>query len=128
MVFCFNCGTEILKSESNYCQNCGYLIYEFTKSSDSSSSSSDKIYSYPIKRLDDQIKWHSQKARNNKKKFRIYQIITIIASALIPIINITGPGFADIQNKDCIFGDWRFNSNNHKYNTIRKISRELDTL
>jgi hypothetical protein len=97
MVFCFNCGNEIIKKESNYCQNCGTFIYEFTKSN--SSSEKDKVYSYPIKRLEEQIKWHSQKARNNKKKFRLYQIITIIASALIPIINITGIGFADILTR-----------------------------
>jgi hypothetical protein len=97
MVFCFNCGAEILKKESNYCQNCGTFIYEHNKST--SSSERDKVYSYPIKRLEEQIIWHSQKARNNKKKFRLYQIITIIASALIPIINITGIGFADIQTR-----------------------------
>lgn len=94
MVFCFNCGKEIIKKESNYCQNCGYPVYEFTKSN--STLSSEKIYPYPIKRLEDQIKWHTQKARNNKKKFRLYQIITIIASAMIPIINITSHGL-DIQ-------------------------------
>jgi hypothetical protein len=59
----------------------------------------DKVYSYPIKRLEEQIKWHSKKARDNKKKYRIYQIITIIASALIPIINITDVGFQDIQTR-----------------------------
>ena len=101
MVFCFNCGTKIIKNDSNYCQNCGISIYEFTKSSSSPSPSSekDKIYSYPIKRLDEQIKWHSKKARDNKKKYRIYQIITIIASALIPIINITDLGLQDIQTR-----------------------------
>lgn len=43
---------------------------------------------YKDERLEDQIKWHSQKTRYNKSMFRLYQIITLIASASIPIVNV----------------------------------------
>ena len=58
-----------------------------------SSQSSD----YRIARLEDQIKWHSKKARHNKKRFRMYEIITIFASAIIPIVNVLN--FADLQTR-----------------------------
>lgn len=50
--------------------------------------------SYKENRLEDQIKWHSKKARDNKFKFRLYKIITVVASALIPIINVANMGDA----------------------------------
>lgn len=77
MIFCFNYGTKIIKNDSNYCLKCGTYIYEFTKSP-SLFKEEDKVYSHPIKRLEDQIRWHAKKARDNKRIFRIYQIITII--------------------------------------------------
>ena len=39
-------------------------------------------------RLEEQIKWHSQKARHNKSRFRMYEIIVIFSGAIIPIVNI----------------------------------------
>lgn len=42
---------------------------------------------YGKDRLDDQIDWYSDRATENKRKFHGYQIIIIIASVLIPIIN-----------------------------------------
>jgi Protein of unknown function (DUF4231) len=44
--------------------------------------------SYKQERLQKQIEWHSKKARDNKIRFRLYQLITLIASAIIPIINV----------------------------------------
>src|SRR4051794_17650928 len=48
--------------------------------------------SYKQERLQKQIDWHSEKARHNKIRFRLYQIITLIASAIIPIINVANIG------------------------------------
>jgi hypothetical protein len=38
------------------------------------------------------MEWHSRKARQNKLRFRQFQIITLIASAIIPIINVVPIG------------------------------------
>jgi Protein of unknown function (DUF4231) len=58
-------------------------------STTSSSSSSPKGSSdYKDARLEEQIKWHSQKARRNKSRFRLYEIIVIFSGAIIPIVNI----------------------------------------
>lgn len=43
---------------------------------------------YKQERLQKQIDWHSRKARDTKRRFRLFQIITLIASAIIPIINL----------------------------------------
>ena len=56
--------------------------------------------SYKQERLQKQIDWHSRKARDNKRRFRLFQIITLIASAIIPIVNlvdIAKPDIADYQ-------------------------------
>lgn len=53
--------------------------------------------SYKQERLQKQIDWHSKKARDNKLRFRIYQIITLIASTIIPIVNVTNIG--DFQTR-----------------------------
>jgi hypothetical protein len=58
---------------------------------------SNDISDYKNKRLEEQIKWHSKKARDNKKRFRMYEIITIFASAIIPIVNVLN--FADLQTR-----------------------------
>jgi uncharacterized protein DUF4231 len=58
---------------------------------------SDKPSDYKIARLEDQIKWHSRKARENKKRFRMYEIITIFSSVIIPIVNVLD--FADLQTR-----------------------------
>jgi hypothetical protein len=55
---------------------------------------------YKQERLQKQIEWHSKKALDNKLRYRLYQIITLIASAIIPIINllnIAKPDTADYQ-------------------------------
>jgi hypothetical protein len=49
---------------------------------------------YKVNRLEEQIHWHSKKARQNKQKFRLCQIIILIAGEIIPIINV-----ADIGDK-----------------------------
>jgi uncharacterized protein DUF4231 len=52
---------------------------------------------YKEDRLEEQINWHSKKARHNKLRFRLYQIITFSASAIIPIINVANIG--DFQTR-----------------------------
>jgi Protein of unknown function (DUF4231) len=52
---------------------------------------------YKKERLEDQINWHSKKARHNKVMFRLYQIITLVASAIIPVINVSNIG--DFQTR-----------------------------
>jgi hypothetical protein len=54
---------------------------------------------YKEARLDDQIKWHSKKARQNKLRFRQFQIITLVASAIIPIINVVPIGHDDVPTR-----------------------------
>jgi hypothetical protein len=49
------------------------------------------ISSYIKERLDDQILWYEKKSASNKLRFRITQVIIIIASAIIPIINLSAP-------------------------------------
>jgi len=39
-------------------------------------------------RLEDQLKWYSDKANENKKRYHASQIIIIIAGALVPIVNV----------------------------------------
>lgn len=57
----------------------------------------EEITGYKQDRLEEQIKWHSQKARYNKQKFRLYQIIILIASAIIPIVNVIN--FTDLPTR-----------------------------
>ncbi|MGA9154018.1 MAG: DUF4231 domain-containing protein [Candidatus Nitrosopolaris sp.] len=52
---------------------------------------------YKEKRLEEQIQWHSKKTRQNKLRFRLCQIIILVASPIIPIINVAGIG--DIQTR-----------------------------
>jgi hypothetical protein len=59
-------------------------------SSASTSSSVSPSSDYKTDRLEEQIKWHSSKARRNKRRFRMYEIIVIFAGAVIPIINVIG--------------------------------------
>jgi hypothetical protein len=46
----------------------------------------DEGYFY-LKRLNEQIKYHSDKSKENKKKFHRYQIIIILTGALVPVVN-----------------------------------------
>jgi hypothetical protein len=60
-----------------------------TTSPSSPSTSSPKVSTdYKDTRLEQQIKWHSQKARHNKSRFRLYETIVIFSGAIIPIVNI----------------------------------------
>jgi hypothetical protein len=52
---------------------------------------------YKETRLQEQIAWHSEKAKHNKLRFRMYQIVILIASAIIPIINV-GSAETNIAN------------------------------
>jgi hypothetical protein len=68
-----------------------------TTTTSSSSPTSEEPVDYKKDRLEEQIKWHSNKARHNKKRFRMYEIITIFASSIIPIVNVLN--FADLQTR-----------------------------
>ncbi len=59
---------------------------------------------YAKDRLDGQIEWYSKKATNNKKKFHGYQVLIIIASALIPIINTIDFGNVETKLPSSILG------------------------
>src|SRR3712207_2756657 len=84
-MFCSNCGQDIASNLINFCPHCGLSISRETKSP-------LQILNYISNRLEEQTKWHSKKARENKKKFRFYEIITIISGASIPLINVIGLG------------------------------------
>lgn len=43
---------------------------------------------YLDRRLKPQQKWHSDKAQWNKKKFYLFELITLLAGAAIPFINV----------------------------------------
>ena len=45
-------------------------------------------------RLEEQRSWYAAKSAFNKSRYRLFQIITIIASAAIPVINLTS-GWGD---------------------------------
>lgn len=46
------------------------------------------IAAYIDERLEDQINWYEKKASENKNKYHYFQIIIIIASATIPLVNL----------------------------------------
>ena len=52
---------------------------------------SEQLPPYVSERLDDQISWYGKKSAYNKLRFRICQLIVIVASAVIPIINLGIP-------------------------------------
>jgi hypothetical protein len=57
--------------------------------------------SYLDERLRDQAQWHSGKATRNKNKFYTVEVITLIAGALIPVLNVITierwPNFSHFQ-------------------------------
>jgi hypothetical protein len=44
-------------------------------------------------RLDEQMGWYSKKSTFNKSRYRLFQVVIIIASAIIPLINLTASAF-----------------------------------
>jgi hypothetical protein len=52
---------------------------------------SEQLPPYIGERLDEQILWYGKKSAYNKFRFRIFQFIVIVASAIIPIINLGIP-------------------------------------
>jgi hypothetical protein len=54
---------------------------------------------YKEERLEKQIRWHSDNARQNKLKFRLCQLIILIAGAIIPIINVVPIGHDDVPTR-----------------------------
>jgi Protein of unknown function (DUF4231) len=59
------------------------------------------INDYIKDRLDEQRSWYAAKAAYNKSRYRIFQIIVIVASAIIPVINLTS-GWGTNTNQDAI--------------------------
>ncbi len=53
-------------------------------------------FSYLAERLESQRKWHSGKARWNKKWFYTLEIMTLMSGALIPVINVSSIGGVEI--------------------------------
>lgn len=53
--------------------------------------------SYVDERLNNQITWYEKKATENKTKFHCFQIIIIVASAIIPLVNLID--FAPLQTR-----------------------------
>ena len=45
-------------------------------------------FSYLEERVEKQQEWHSKKATHNKRRFYFAEIVTIVAGALIPVINV----------------------------------------
>lgn len=52
---------------------------------------------YSADRVDDQIKWYSEKATENKSRYHNLQIIMIIIASAIPVINVID--FAPIETR-----------------------------
>ena len=52
-----------------------------------------ELFAYFQSRLEGQIEWHNTKATWNKRRFYCVEIITLLAGAAIPVVNlwITGP-------------------------------------
>jgi hypothetical protein len=59
---------------------------------------SEQLPPYISERLDDQSSWYGKKSAYDKLRFRICQLIIIIASAVIPIINLGIPIIAGTDN------------------------------
>ena len=47
-----------------------------------------EISEYMENRVRPQIQWHSMMARRNKSRFHLFQIIIIITSSVVPIVNV----------------------------------------
>jgi hypothetical protein len=58
---------------------------------------------YVRNRLDDQIKWYSEKSAFNKSRYRLFQVVIIIASGTIPILNLTVTAFKDDAQHVALF-------------------------
>jgi hypothetical protein len=52
----------------------------------------EDIENYMMDRFETQYKYYSQTAKRGKYKYFIFQIIIIVVSAIIPIVNVTGIG------------------------------------
>jgi hypothetical protein len=89
-MFCINCGKALPSNSINFCPNCGFALSKDLEPP-------VQILNYVAERLEKQIKWHSKKSRQNKLKFRFYEIITIISSASIPIFNLID--FGDLATR-----------------------------
>ncbi|MDE2590884.1 MAG: DUF4231 domain-containing protein [Patescibacteria group bacterium] len=62
------------------------------------------ISEYMKNRVEGQINWYEKKANHNKKSFHICQIIIIITSIIIPVINIIDFATFEIRITSSILG------------------------
>jgi hypothetical protein len=62
------------------------------------------ISKYLEERVEDQLKWYGNKAVSNKNRFRFFQIITIIAGAIVPIVNVFNLGDLETRIISSILG------------------------
>ncbi len=47
-----------------------------------------EAFKYINERIDDQIKWHSDKSKWNKRRYYFTEVVMLLSSALIPVINV----------------------------------------
>jgi hypothetical protein len=60
-------------------------------------SNSGGQFEYKLDRLQEQINWHSKKARHNKGRYKMNEAIIIFIGAIIPVVNVLQ--FADLQTR-----------------------------
>lgn len=62
-------------------------------------------FDYPVRRIDGQAAWHSKKATWNKRRYYAFEIATLVAGALIPIVNVwAGAGSTTVRTWSAILG------------------------
>ena len=81
---------------------------------------------YVTQRIDEQASWHEQKANQYKQRYHILQIVIIVASSIIPIINIVDFAPLSVRVLSAILGSLiaRYCRNS----SAKKISRGLVAL
>jgi hypothetical protein len=60
--------------------------------------------SYVEDRLSEQTKWYETKANENKSRFHVFQTVIIIASVIIPIVNLINFATLEIRIISSILG------------------------
>ena len=64
-----------------------------------------EAFDYPERRLESQRHWHSGKATWNKRRFYATEIVTMLAGAAIPIVNVWGaPAAPEVRVTSTILG------------------------
>jgi hypothetical protein len=55
---------------------------------ESADTADESAFDYPVRRIESQSAWHSHKAAWNKRRYYALEIATMVAGALIPIVNV----------------------------------------